>query len=144
MVKLIFEIDLYIERNYYTADVTSYDYHCPISETEILTEKYFIIKKNRLNPDHEEQLIWPKPKVYPTLRNVEVSLLANNLDLLQSFEGSKSVSMESIGQGEGFGYTLYETTIECVENLTSSEEKIEVNVLLHSLNGRCHFFCYSR
>ena len=48
--------------------------------------------------------------------------------------------MESIGQDEGFGYTLYETKIECVGNLISSEEKIEVNGLLHSLSGRCHFF----
>ena len=38
---------LYIARNYYTADVTSYDYDCPISETGNLTEKYFIIK-NRI------------------------------------------------------------------------------------------------
>ena len=38
---------LYIARDYYTADVTSYDYDCPISETGNLTEKYFIIK-NRI------------------------------------------------------------------------------------------------
>ena len=48
--------------------------------------------------------------------------------------------MESIGQGEGFGYTLYETKIECDENLIASEEKLEVNGFLHSLRGRCHFF----
>ena len=94
----------------------------------------------RLNPGYEERLIWPKPKLYPTLRNAKVSLLANNLNLLQSFEGSKPVPMESIGQGEGFGYTLYATKIECDENLIVSDEKLEVNGFLHSLRGRCHFF----
>ena len=107
-----------------------------MSETITLFPSIF----NRLNPGHEERLIWPKPKLYPTLRNAEISLLANNLHLLPSFEGSKPVSMESIGQGEGFGYTLYETKIGCGENLISTEEKLEVNGFLHSLRGRCHFF----
>ena len=47
--------------------------------------------------------------------------------------------MELIGQGEGFGYTLYETQIKCEDQL-SPDEKIEVNGFLHSLRGRCHFF----
>ena len=85
-------------------------------------------------------MIWPKPTVHPTLQDPKISLLSNNLHILESFEGSKPVSMELIGNGEGFGYTLYETKIDCGENIISSEEKLEVNGFLHSLRGRCHLF----
>lgn len=61
---------LYIARNYYTADVTSYDYDCPISEHGNLTRKYYMIK-NVLNPVKDNSaLIVPKPAKYPSLSSV--------------------------------------------------------------------------
>ena len=52
---------LYIARDYYTADVTSYDYDCPISEHGNLTDKYYKVKS----------VLKPKGIVFVILVNFE-------------------------------------------------------------------------
>jgi len=134
-----------LEKGYYTADVTSYDYDCPISEHGMKNDKWFIIKKViqehkksqtlQSNMDDIKTTFYESisPESYCCLWDSEVS------QNFESFEMEKPCSMEMLetkdGLGQGFGYVKY--SINLPDNLP---DRICLSDLQNSIHGRYRIF----
>lgn len=108
------------DQNGYTPDTTSYDYDALLDERGNITQKYLecqkVISKYVNLPEIEVENIPSK-----TYKNVKYQGSANIFgnNQLESVFNSSPLSMEQLGYG--FGYVLYETTIDNDIDLQSLE-----------------------
>jgi len=141
---------LKIARGYYTADVTSYDYDCPIAESGALGPKYHMIRQAIARHDNVPPPPLYKSTILPpwTYHMIEPS---GFISLFKSMEGAESVlvpepvPMEIIAIrngtriGQNFGYAFYQNKMSC-EALDDQNEQIVIRGLKTKLKGRAHFF----
>jgi hypothetical protein len=104
---------------FYAADVTSYDYDCPLSEPGDYTDKYFaaqaLIEKYQLPVLRRPELVPTQPKqAYATVPLESYLTFADLLTQLpdsNKFTMEKPVSMEMLpmngNSGQSYGYVLY-------------------------------------
>nr|XP_020477754.1 beta-galactosidase-1-like protein 2 [Monopterus albus] len=104
----------------YKALVSSYDYDAPLSEAGVYTPKYHLLRDLLSRYNRGESF----PDM-PALHNAEAyepAIMYQHLSLWDAlsftegpFKSPKPVNMESLpvnnGNGQSYGYTLYETTI---------------------------------
>ena len=121
-----------LETGFYTADVTSYDYDCPITENGEPNTKFEIIKsaiEKKTGKKVKETIPKNIPSSsYPSLeksqweKQTPSSIWAEKefRNIFESFELDKPVPMELIntknGHGQPYGYILYETTYTVIED----------------------------
>ncbi len=105
------------DHNNYEPDVTSYDYDSPVSESGVLTNKFYafreVIAKHRPNVTFPDP---PAPLPVVEIPEFEVDKTASLWDLIRDhgFAGGthseQPRNMEAFGQS--YGYILYRTTLE--------------------------------
>uniref|UniRef100_W5M551 Beta-galactosidase n=2 Tax=Lepisosteus oculatus TaxID=7918 RepID=W5M551_LEPOC len=108
-----------LEFGTYKPDVVSYDYDAPLSEAGDYTEKYHLLR-NIFSQYHTEKL----PLVPALSRKAvyETSIMYHYISMWEAlqfteepFKSERPVNMENLpvnnGNGQSYGYTLYETTI---------------------------------
>ncbi|GCC23269.1 hypothetical protein chiPu_0001663 [Chiloscyllium punctatum] len=103
----------------YIADVTSYDYDAPLSESGDYTEKYAQIRElyskwlGQKLPEQPAQMYKAR---YTTIRVKEYIPLWDALNQLEKpIQSERPINMENLpinnGSGQAYGYTLYNTVI---------------------------------
>ncbi|XP_067289423.1 beta-galactosidase-1-like protein 2 [Pseudorasbora parva] len=103
----------------YKALVTSYDYDAPLSEAGDYTQKYHLLRD--LLSHFNNEILPEMPKLH-WKEEYEVAILFQHLSLWDAlpythepFKSQLPVNMENLpvnnGNGQAYGYTLYETTI---------------------------------
>ncbi|CBY33800.1 unnamed protein product [Oikopleura dioica] len=113
-----------LEKGYYTADVTSYDYDCPVDESGNRTEKWEIIKRCLdVQKTSSENVYKNEAEAYGEF---EAEKMVKLCEIGISKELDEPTNMENLDQA--FGYTSYSVFIaqpeqEPVKN--EKEEKIE-------------------
>jgi beta-galactosidase len=119
------------DRKNYEPDVTSYDYDSPVSESGVLTKKYFafrdVIAKHRpgiMIPDPPPPLL---VMAVPEFELAESAPLWSNLPTPISVE--RRGSMETFGQS--YGYILYRTRIK---------EPLTRELVIHELRSYARIF----
>jgi len=110
----------------YAADVTSYDYDCPLSESGDYTDKYFatqdLIEKYQVPVLHRPPLVPTQPKqAYPTVTLQSYLTFADILERIPpqlKFNLPQPVSMEMLpmngDSGQSYGYVLYRKTLNII------------------------------
>ncbi|XP_075459493.1 beta-galactosidase-1-like protein 2 isoform X2 [Ascaphus truei] len=103
----------------YRSDVTSYDYDAPLTEAGDYTSKYFKLQEI-FSKFHAEPLP-PTPSLFlkESYGSVEMKHCVSLWDILhlagEPFQSEEPVNMENLpvndGNGQSYGYTLYETVI---------------------------------
>ena len=99
-----------LEKGYYTADVTSYDYDCPVDESGNRTQKWEIIRKcigESLNEKASSEAYKNESEAYGEFEIEKTSLLS---ELGEGKEFEEPTNMENLDQA--FGYTSYSVFIE--------------------------------
>ncbi|KAM4651782.1 beta-galactosidase-1-like protein 2 [Discoglossus pictus] len=103
----------------YRADVTSYDYDAPLTEAGDYTSKYFKLR-DVFSKFYADPLPPPPSQLLKaSYGTVEIKHCLSLWDTLEvtgkPFESSEPVNMENLpvndGNGQSYGYTLYETLI---------------------------------
>ena len=100
------------DHNSYEPDVTSYDYDSPVSESGVLTKKYFALRA--VIAKHRPRVPIPDPPTEAPRTTVaefqveKVAYLWDGLPTPESVERPRS--MEAFGQS--YGYILYRTTLK--------------------------------
>uniref|UniRef100_A0A8C0LWF6 Beta-galactosidase n=1 Tax=Canis lupus familiaris TaxID=9615 RepID=A0A8C0LWF6_CANLF len=103
----------------YKSDVTSYDYDAVLTEAGDYTAKYFKLRDffGSLSgvPLPPQPSLLPKIAYEPVRPNLYLSLWDALQHMEEPVSSEKPVNMENLpvndGNGQSFGYTLYETTI---------------------------------
>nr|XP_033775209.1 beta-galactosidase-1-like protein 2 isoform X1 [Geotrypetes seraphini] len=105
--------------NEYKADVTSYDYDAPLTEAGDYTSKYFKLRDLFSKFIEEPLPIPPSTMTKGSYGMVEFKQCVSLWDIIQNieepFKTVEPVSMENLpvndGNGQSYGYTVYETVI---------------------------------
>ncbi|XP_051788096.1 beta-galactosidase-1-like protein 2 [Erpetoichthys calabaricus] len=108
-----------IQSDMYMADITSYDYDAPLSEGGDYTTKYTLLR-DIFSRYHGESLP-DMPGLYPKM-NYDISTVYQYITLWEAlkfteepFLSEDPINMENLpfnnGNGQSYGYTLYETIV---------------------------------
>ncbi|XP_034769125.2 beta-galactosidase-1-like protein 2 isoform X2 [Acipenser ruthenus] len=119
-----------LEMHSYKADVTSYDYDAPLSESGDYTAKYLLLREV-FSKYHGESLP-DVPALFPKM-SYDASTVYQYMPLWEAlqlagepFKSESPVNMENLpvnnGNGQSYGYTLYETTIPSGGTLHSNDK----------------------
>ncbi|XP_028818023.1 beta-galactosidase-1-like protein 2 isoform X2 [Denticeps clupeoides] len=111
----------------YKPQISSYDYDAPLSECGDYTAKYHLLR-NLLKIYQKEKL--PEPPLPQSRKAYETVPVSHHIPLWESlqftetpFKSLDPINMESLpvhkGNGQSYGYTLYETTITTGGTLNS-------------------------
>uniref|UniRef100_A0A672YHJ6 Beta-1,3-glucuronyltransferase 1 (glucuronosyltransferase P) b n=1 Tax=Sphaeramia orbicularis TaxID=375764 RepID=A0A672YHJ6_9TELE len=111
----------------YRAVVPSYDYDAPLSESGEYTPKYHLLRDllSRYNSNFPDMPALRYREAYePAIMYQHLSLW-DALSFTESFKSHKPVNMEKLpvnnGNGQAYGYTLYETSITSGGSLKSGD-----------------------
>jgi len=141
-----------LEKGYYTADVTSYDYDCPVDESGNRTEKWEIIRRC-LNSQKTSSGVAHKNET-EAYGEFEAEKIAKLSDIGKSQEFDEPTNMENLDQA--FGYTSYSVfiaqpepvknknedseEIKDIEDETETDEPVLFKNLQKSIRGRYRIF----
>ncbi|KAL2095904.1 hypothetical protein ACEWY4_008052 [Coilia grayii] len=111
----------------YKPQISSYDYDAPLSECGDYTSKYHLLR-NLLKSYNSDPL--PEPPTLQSRQAYEAVLISQHMSLWDSLTYAEKpvkteapISMENLsvhnGNGQSYGYTLYETTIQSGGSLNS-------------------------
>ncbi|XP_067102453.1 beta-galactosidase-1-like protein 2 [Osmerus mordax] len=102
----------------YKPQVGSYDYDAPLSESGDYTRKYYLLRKLFTQYYSDQLPEAPPPQdrsVYQPAVILQHLSLWESLQFTKPYRSVKPVNMENLpvhnGNGQSYGYTLYETTI---------------------------------
>lgn len=135
---------LTIARGYYTADVTSYDYDCPISEAGDYGEKYYAIRKSLDShgfhlPEVYRSTITKARSYRPLEYKDGFYSLWDMLHIVENATLKEPMPMEIIEYsnviGQSFGYIFYEMSVDCEKS-----GDVVISGLKTRLRGRAHFY----
>ncbi|CAG5098947.1 Oidioi.mRNA.OKI2018_I69.XSR.g16113.t1.cds [Oikopleura dioica] len=135
---------LTIARGYYTADVTSYDYDCPISESGAYGEKFYAIRESLVSHGFPVPEVYrssiTKPRSYKPLEYKDGFFsLWDMLHLVENATLNEPMPMEIVSYpnaiGQSYGYIFYEMNVDCAKS-----GDVVVSGLKTRLRGRAHFY----
>lgn len=129
----------------YGPDVTTYDYNAPLSESGDYTDKYRKIQQllRNYNKIKTKEPTLPEPikkVVYPPITITEQKPLGNLLEVCESIQSEKLLSMESLpinnNNGQSYGYIVYrKTNIKIPKNSVLKIEGRVCDTIMVLING---------